>query len=166
MRANADLQPFRRGRFGNKCKRASRQAVVPIFVQRQHLNRYVTGCRILLQVVQHRPAQHVGQENIQRHCGRMVFLGQREGFCTASRHKNLEALVPGEIAQHTRIVRVIFDNQQDGIVGLQILPVVGNLLDRMLRDPDVTAPAKRTTEIFSPTAAACDVEGPTYVCGK
>ena len=132
---------------------------MPVFVERQHLHRNVARRRILLQVVQHRPAQHVGQENVQRHCGWMVLLGQRERLRPAGRHKNFEALVARKIAQHARVVRIIFHNQQDRIVRLQIFPVVGNLLDRMFHDRQRRR-QKRTTEISS-LAAAIAVEGPT-----
>src|ERR1700674_5424699 len=64
----------------------------------------------------------------------MVFARQRECLRTTHSHQNLESLVPRKITQNTRIVRVIFDNQQDCIIGLQIVAVVGNLLDRMFRD--------------------------------
>ena len=49
-------------------------------------------------------------------------------------HQYLESLVARKIAEHAGIVRVVFDNQQDRIVGLQIVAVVGDLLDRMFRD--------------------------------
>src|SRR6266404_3853793 len=64
----------------------------------------------------------------------MVFTRQRECLRAAHGHQNLESLVPRKIAQHTRIVRIIFDNQQACIIRLQIVAVVGNLLDRMFRD--------------------------------
>src|ERR1700730_9360440 len=64
----------------------------------------------------------------------MVLTRQRECLRTTHGHQNLESLIPRKIAQHPRIVWVIFDNQQDCIVGLQIVAVVGNLLDRVFRD--------------------------------
>src|SRR5882762_5129504 len=64
----------------------------------------------------------------------MVLARQREGLRTTHSHQNLKSLVPRKITQHTGIVWVIFDNQQDCIIGLQIVAVVGNLLDRMFRD--------------------------------
>src|SRR6202047_4707600 len=64
----------------------------------------------------------------------MVLTRQRECLRTTHGHQNLESLIPRKIAQHTRIVWVIFDNQQNCIIGLQIVAVVGNLLDRMFRD--------------------------------
>ena len=67
------VQSLRRGGFCDEGERAAGQAVVPVLVQREHLHRNVAGCRILLQLVQDRPAQHVGQEHVQRDRGRMVF---------------------------------------------------------------------------------------------
>ena len=111
----------------------ARQAVMPVFIQRQHLDRDVPGGRILFQMIEHRPAQHVGQEDIQRYrCG-MEFAGQGQGFCAIHRDQHLESRVARQIAQHPRVVRIIFDDQQDRIVGLQVLAVVGDLLDLQLR---------------------------------
>ena len=56
-----------RGRLGDKGKSAAGQAMLAVFVQGHDLDGDVPGQRILLELAQHRPAQHVGQENIQRH---------------------------------------------------------------------------------------------------
>src|ERR1700687_4851027 len=64
----------------------------------------------------------------------MVLARQRESLRATQSYQNLESLVARKITQHTRIVWIVFDNQQDCIVGLQIVAVVGNLLDRMFRD--------------------------------
>src|ERR1700687_96508 len=64
----------------------------------------------------------------------MVFARQSECLRTTHSHQNFKSLVPRKITQHTGIVWVIFDNQQDCIIGLQIVAVVRNLLDRMFRD--------------------------------
>src|SRR5258708_37467512 len=85
-------------------------------------------------MVQYRPAQHIGQEYIQRHRSRMVLARQHESFRAAMRHQNLESLVARKITQYSRIMWIVFDNQQDCIVRLQIVAVVRNLFDRMFRD--------------------------------
>ena len=93
---------------------------MPVFVQRQHLHGNVPGRRILLQMVQHRPAQHVGQEDVERDGRGMEFAGQRQRFRARHGDQHLESLVARQIAQHARVVRIVFDNQQDGVVRLQI----------------------------------------------
>jgi hypothetical protein len=108
--------------------------VVPVFIERQHLHWNMTCAGILLQVVQDRPAQHVGQENIERYCGGVELPHQREGLRPAGGHQNLETLIAGQITQDPRVVRIIFYNQQGGIVELQIITVVLNLLNRNLLD--------------------------------
>src|SRR5258708_3090103 len=55
-------------------------------------------------------------------------LSRDKGF------KVLESLVARKITQHSRIMWIVFDNQQDCIVRLQIVAVVRNLFDRMFRD--------------------------------
>ena len=77
------LNLFRRRRFGDECKCAARQAMVPILIERQHLHGNMTRRGILLQMIEHRPAQHVGQEDIQRDRRRMEFAGQRQRFRAA-----------------------------------------------------------------------------------
>ncbi len=130
------LQALGRRGLGHEGERPACQAVLSVFVQRQHLHRDVPRSRVLLQMIEHRPAQHVGQEHVQRHGRRVVLAGQGEGLRAAHGHKHLEPLVTGQIAHDAGIVRIIFDNQQDSVVGLQVVAVVRNLLDRALRSSD------------------------------
>ena len=83
MRASA-ASSLPRGRLGHEGECAARQAVVPVFVQGQHLDWDVAGGRVLFQMIEHGPAQHVRQENIERDGGGMEFAGQRERFGAAS----------------------------------------------------------------------------------
>src|ERR1700722_8430855 len=101
---------------------------MPVFVESQHLHWDVPCDRILFQVVQHSPPQHVGQEHIQRYGGGMKLTGQSKSFRSAHRDEYLESFVARQIAEYPRIVRIILDNQQDWIVGLQVIAVV---LDRL-----------------------------------
>ena len=47
--------------------------------------------------------------------------------------EDFEPLVTRQITHDASVVRVVFDDQQDGVVGLQVFAVVRNLLDRALR---------------------------------
>ena len=118
------VQSFGRGRLGDEGKCAARQAVVPVFVERQHLHGNVARGRILLQMIEHGPAQHVGQEDIERDGGGMEFARQRKCFGAAQRDQNLESVVARQVAEHARVVRIVLDDQQDRIVRLQIVAVV------------------------------------------
>ena len=68
------LEVLGRGRLDQVRERAVRQAVLPLLLDRQHLHRDVARRRIELQVVEHGPAQHVGQEHVERDRGRQVLL--------------------------------------------------------------------------------------------
>ena len=59
------LQAFRGGRLGYEAKRPARQAVLPVFIQGNDLNRDVPRGGIVLQLTHYRPTQHIRQENIQ-----------------------------------------------------------------------------------------------------
>ena len=101
-------------RLGHEGERAARQRVLAVLVERDDLHRNVPGQRILLELAQHRPAQHVGQEHVERHRGRLELLGEVERIGAAHRDQHLEALVAGEVHDHARIVRIVLDDQQDG----------------------------------------------------
>ena len=64
-----------------------------VFIQSQHLHRDVARCRVLLKMIEHGPAQHVGQEHIERDRSRMEFARQCKGFRAAQCDQNLESLV-------------------------------------------------------------------------
>ena len=135
---------------------------MPVFVEGQHLHRDVPGRRILLQVVQHRPAQHVGQENIQRNGRRMILVRERKRFRAARGHQNFKSLVAGKIAQDARIVRIVLDDQQDGIVRVADYPGRREFsrpdVRRMLATDNCSG---GTGRIRFPLRSRCAVEGPT-----
>ena len=137
MREMADSSSFGARRLGDEGKCSSRQAMMPVFIERQHLHRNVARSRVLFQVIENGPAQHVGQEDVERNRSGMEFARQCERFRAAQCDQNLESLIAREIAQHPRIVRIVFDNEQHSIVRLQIVAIIGNLLDGTLRDDDV-----------------------------
>ena len=66
---------------------------MPVFVQSQHLDRNVPRRRVLFQMVEHGPAQHVREEHIQRNRGGMEFARQGQRFRAIHRHQDLETLV-------------------------------------------------------------------------
>src|SRR5262249_41029212 len=74
------------GRLHQVGERTPRQAVLALLLDGQHLDGDVAGGRIELQVVEHRPAQHVGQEHVQGDGGGPVLAGQSEGGLAAVGH--------------------------------------------------------------------------------
>ena len=63
------------------------------------------GGRVLLELAEHGPAQHVGQEDVERDRGRLVLAGQRERVGAAHGDEHLEALVAGQVDEDARVVR-------------------------------------------------------------
>ena len=133
------FEPFGRRRLGDERERTARQAVLAIFFERHDLHRDVARLRVLLQLAQHRPAQHVGQEDVERHRHRPVLASETQRLAAAHRDQHLEALVVGQIDQDARVVRIVFDDQQDRIVRIEIVAVVGDRLgtlgDAVCRQP-------------------------------
>ena len=72
---------FRRGRFHQIRKRSVRESVLALLFDRQHLNRDMPGCRIQLQIVEDRPAEHVRQEHVQRDRRWLIFLARLSAVC-------------------------------------------------------------------------------------
>ena len=103
--------------------------MLAVFVERDDLHRNVPGQRIVLELAQHGPAQHVRQEHVERNRGRLELLGEFERLGAARRDQHLEALVASQIDQDPRIMRIVLDDQQDGVAGFKIEPVIGQLLD-------------------------------------
>ena len=119
MRDKRGFDALRGRRLGDERESAAREAVLAVLVERDDLHRDVPGQRVLLELAQHGPAQHVGQEDVERDRGRLVLLGELERVGAAHRHQHLEALVAREIDQHARIVRIVLDDQQDRVARLR-----------------------------------------------
>ena len=60
------------------------------------------------------------------------MLGKIERLGAARRDQDLEALVTRQIDQHARIMRVVLDNEENGISGFEVQPVVRQLFDDAL----------------------------------
>ncbi len=120
--ATIDLEPVERrfqlvggGRLDQVGEGAVRQAVLPLLVDRDDLHRDVPRRRVELEVVEHRPAEHVGQEDVERDGGRAVLARQRQRQLPALGDDALEALVARQAQQDARVVRIVLDDQQDGV---------------------------------------------------
>src|ERR1700687_1184641 len=129
--------PLGRRWFADIRKRAAGESVLPVFVQRDDLNRNVSGQRVVLQLTEHRPAQHIGQEHIERHRGGLELLGEIQRLGTAGGDQDLETLVASQVYQDARIMRIVLDNQKNRVPRFEIQPVVRELLDDTLRRRDL-----------------------------
>ena len=128
--ASASERRLRRCRLDYEGECAARQCVLPILVERYDLHRDMTSEWVLLELAQHVPSEHVGQEHVERYRCRLILFGKIEGIVAAHRQQHLKPLVAGEVDNDARIMRIVFDDQQEGIAGLKIEPVVRDLLER------------------------------------
>ena len=111
--------------------------MLAVFVEGEHLDGNVARGGILLQVVEHGPAEHVGQKHVQRNGGGVKLAGQRQSLSATGGDEDLESLVVGQVAQDAGVVRIVFDDQQDcGSSGCRDFAIVGNLLDGAFRHAD------------------------------
>ncbi len=88
-----------------------RKAVLAILVERDHLHGNVPRQRILLQLAEHAPAEHVGQEDVERHGIGIELRRQRQRLGAALRDQHLEAVVVRQVHDDARVVRVVLDDQ-------------------------------------------------------
>ena len=112
---------------------AAREPVVPVLVERDDLHGNVPGRRILLELAQHRPAEHVRQEDVERDRGRMVRARERERLRAARRDQHLESLVLGGAHHQAREVRIVLDDEHHAVAGRDCASIVGDLLRRPVR---------------------------------
>ena len=117
-----------RRRFGEQRERAARQDRLALLFHRDDLHRNVPRRRVELQVVQHRPAQHVGQVDVERDGGGTELPGQRQAGGPARGHEHLEALVARQAQQDAGLMRIVLDDQHDEIAVGEILAIVRDVL--------------------------------------
>ena len=104
------------------------QAVLALFFHGHDLHRDVPRGGVQLELVEHRPAQHVGQEDIQRDGRRVILPRQRQRRRALGGDDALEADVARQPQQDAREVRVVFDDQQRQVAREDGFAVVGNVL--------------------------------------
>ena len=164
MRDERGVDAFGRGRLGDEREGAARQRVLAILVERDDLHRDVARQRVLLELAEHGPTQHVGQEHVERHRGRLVLLGQIERVGAARRDQHLEALVAGEVEDDARIMRIVLDDQQDAVAGLDRGRSSGICSIGRSGAAPQALPARHGARASRWGAASC--VGPTYLIGR
>ena len=160
------VDAFARRRLVDESEGAARQAMLAIFVERDDLHRNMPGERVLLELAEHVPAQHVGQEHVERYRGRLILLGEIERIVAAHRQQCLEALVAREIDQDAGVMRIVLDDQQDGVAGLDVHPVVGDRLDGALGRDVQSGQLSRSRRYAAAAPAWIAALGPTYLIGR
>ena len=82
-----------------------------IVVEGEHLHRNVSCARILLEMVEDGPAEHVGQEDIEGDGGGIVFAREGESFGAGHGGEDFESLVVGQVSDDAGVVLIVFDDQ-------------------------------------------------------
>ena len=112
------LHAFGGGRLGDEGERTAGETVLAILVQGDDLHRDVPRQRVLLELAEHGPAQHVGKEYVERDGGRLVLLGEIERVGSPHRDQDLEALLARKVHHDAGVVRIVLDDEQDRVAGL------------------------------------------------
>ena len=114
-------------RLGQVRERAALDALVALLLDGDDLHRDVAGVGVLLEPRQHRPAEHVGQEHVERDRGRPVFAHHAQAVGAAIGDQHLEAARARQVAQHRRVARVVLDHQQRRVARHDLGAIVGRL---------------------------------------
>ena len=137
--------------------------MLPVFIQGDDLHGDMPRRRILLELTQHRPTQHVGQEDVQRDGSGLILARQRQRIGAAHGDQYLHSVVMHQINQNARIVRIVFHDQQHGVVWFQAVAVVRHL-SRSAARPAASGWAAATWIVVTGAASiagARAVDGPT-----
>ena len=118
------LEVLRRRRLEHVGKGAVRQAVLPLFFNRQHLHRDVPRGGIQFEIVQHRPAEHVGEEDVERDRGRPILFRQQQRRLSAVGDDALESLVARQAEEDARVMGIVVDDEQDVIAIVDVVAIV------------------------------------------
>ena len=129
-----------RRRLGHERERAALEAVLALLFDGEHLHGDVPRGRIVLELVEHGPAQHVGQEHIERDGVGLVLARQRQRIGAVLRDQHLEALAVRGLEQHPRVARLVLDDEHRAVALLDRLAIVLDALDVRRRQHGPAAP--------------------------
>src|SRR5262249_11686664 len=127
------FETLRGRRLAQERERASREPVLTIFVERDDLHRDVPRFRILLQLVEDGPAEHIRQEHIDRHRSGPLLPRYRTRIDATSRHDDFESCVAGAVDDDACVMRIVLDDEERWIAGLDVFAVVLDDFDCTLR---------------------------------
>ena len=88
------------------------EAGLALFVDRDDLHGDVPRGRVELEVVQHGPAEHVGQVDVQRDGIGAELPGKGKARRAPGGHDHLEARVASQAQEDARLMRVVLDDEQ------------------------------------------------------
>ena len=154
------FQALGRGRLDEVGEGAVREAVLALLFQRDDLHRDVPRGRVELELVEHRPAEHVGQEDIERDGGGLELPGEREAHRALGGDDALEALVARQAEQDARIVRVVLDDEQHGVALFDVRCGRPRCAPRARRGRTVSSRAMAASAAEAATGAVRALSGP------
>ena len=124
------LEAGSRRRLGDERERAARKSRLPLFVDGDDLDRYVSSLRIAFELAQHGPSEHVGQEQVERDRGRLVCSHEAQCLGAAHAHDDLEPALTREVHHQLRILRVVLDDEQARLAWTDVVAIVQDGLHR------------------------------------
>ena len=102
-------------RLGQVRDRPEPQAALRLFEQRDDVHRDVARRRVVLEPIEHRPAVHDRQVDVEGDRVRLVVPRHRQADVAARRRQALEAFLVRHVQQDVRERQVVLDDQQDAI---------------------------------------------------
>src|SRR5579862_3277942 len=84
-------------------------------------------------MIENGPTQHVWEKNIQRNSRGLKLAGQSERIRSPRRNENFESFLVRQIAQNGRVMRIVLNDQQDGVARLEAFAIIANLRHETLR---------------------------------
>ena len=152
------FQALGRGRLDEVGEGAVRQAVLALLFQRDDLHRDVARGRVELELVEHGPAEHVGQEDIERDGRGAELPGQGKTDRALGGDDAFEALVARQTQQDAGVVRIVLDDQQHQVAVLDGIAVVLDvLLAGHRQDREFARPGRGPEAGASPAAVGTGV---------
>ena len=122
--AQSLAQLLRSGRFVFERHGAHLQAALTFFRYRDDVNRNVPRVLGVLQPIEHAPAIHAGQFDIERDRRGTVLSGESKAGITARRDDGFKAALARHFHHDPGEIQVVFDDEQGSIAGFEIRPVV------------------------------------------
>src|SRR4051812_76915 len=123
-----------RSRLGDEREGAARQTMLAVLIEADDLHRDMAGQRILLQMAQNRPAEHIGKKDVERHGCRLILPRELDRFISRRCNDGLEAAVACKIEEDAGVVRIVLDDEQYAVAGYDFAALIGNGLDHLERE--------------------------------
>ena len=122
------LQTLCGGRLDEVGERAVREAVLALLFQSDDLHRDVARARVELELVEHRPAEHVGKEDVERDGRGAELPGEGQALRALGGDDAFEAFVARKTQEDAGVVRVVLDDEQRRVTLLDGVAIVLDVL--------------------------------------